>query len=79
MGVRNRNRLRRKDSNLLKGDGNGEDSRNRKKRVPKTGANTRVNNVVRDMATTKSTSFILGPKPGSSAPVVRDGTNMGKG
>ena len=79
LGVRNRSRVQRKGSNLLKGDGDGRDSRDSKKGVPKHGADTRVNNVVRDMATTKGTTFILSPKSGPSAPVVRYSTDMRKG
>jgi len=79
LGIRNRNRLQGKGSNLLKSDGNGKDGRDREKGVPKPGADTRVHNVVRDMATTKSTTFIFCPKPGPSAPVIRDSADMGKG
>ena len=79
LGIRNRNRLQGKGSNLLKSDGNGKDGRDREKGVPKPGADTRVHNVVRDMATTKSTTFIFCPKPRPSAPVIRDSADMGNG
>ena len=79
LDIRNEDRAIRKGNNFLKGDTEGGNSGDKKKGVPKDRANASMFNRVSNKTAGKNTSFILGPKPGPSAPMIRDSANMCEG